>query len=132
MKESKNARKRRKRREQANQAAEDELAEITLEQQVLKEMSAKNAAANPGGPSGLVVESEHQEPLRPKTPPAPQPEPEPKPKPKAEPKAQPSGKKSKQPISLNIADMISALEVGDLKALTCHTWFAKWNAKNTS
>ncbi|XP_013409777.1 selenocysteine insertion sequence-binding protein 2-like isoform X3 [Lingula anatina] len=69
-KEGKNARKRRKRREMANRAAEDELAEITIEQQMLKEI-------------GLKKQMQQQAA---------------------------SGKKSKQPMTLNIADMIDALE----------------------
>lgn len=79
-KESKTVRKRRKRREAADKAAEDELAEITLEQQVLKEFSSKQR----------VVPSSPQPP-----PPAPPPA---------------SKKKSQQPVSLNIAAMIDALE----------------------
>ena len=87
MKEGKNARKKRKRREAIDKAADDELAEITLEQQVLRELSAKsqqqqqqstdssNQPKKSGGGSGG------------------------------------GGKRSAAPISLNIADMITALEV---------------------
>ncbi|CAH1790315.1 unnamed protein product [Owenia fusiformis] len=69
-KESKTERKRRKRREMANKAAEVELAEITFEQEMLKEMGLKKSQKQPEN----------------------------------------SGKKSKQPIALNIAAMIDALE----------------------
>ena len=90
MKEGKNARKKRKRREAIDKAADDELAEITLEQQVLRELSAKSQqqqqqstdssnqpkkSSGGGGGSGG------------------------------------GGKRSAAPISLNIADMITALEV---------------------
>ena len=87
MKEGKNARKKRKRREAIDKAADDELAEITLEQQVLRELSAKsqqqqqqstdssNQPKKSGGGGGG------------------------------------GGKRSAAPISLNIADMITALEV---------------------
>ncbi|XP_041355730.1 selenocysteine insertion sequence-binding protein 2-like isoform X2 [Gigantopelta aegis] len=46
--ESKCARKRRKRRELANRAAEEELAEITLEQQMLKEFKLKQPTVSSG------------------------------------------------------------------------------------
>ena len=93
-KESKNARKRRKRRELASRAADEELAEISFEQSVLKELRSKSL----------------KDPISPETAPVKEP-PEPMPAPAPQPKSQPAGKKSKQPISLNFADMISALEV---------------------
>ncbi len=74
-KETKNARKRRKRREMANQAADDELAEISIEQQVLKKIHTKQT------PGGQATQEQR------------------------------SGNKTKHPISLNLADMINALEV---------------------
>ncbi|KAK2167715.1 hypothetical protein LSH36_25g10000 [Paralvinella palmiformis] len=90
-KESKNARKRRKRRELASRAADEELAEICLEQTVLKELRSK---------SHLTDITKQEEPVskgsNDTAPPIPKP--------------QSAGKKSKQPISLNFADMISALE----------------------
>ncbi|XP_074661442.1 uncharacterized protein LOC141914067 [Tubulanus polymorphus] len=86
-KESKAVRKMRKRREIANEAADKELLEISIEQQVLKEMSMKQQQTSTsnqqkpspqsGGAGGASTSG---------------------------------GKKSKQPLSLNIADMISALE----------------------
>ena len=84
----------------ANRAADEELAEITLEQQVLKELSSKGQKQqqNSGDkePSKSVSEAE----LSPALVPAPAPAPVPV----------PQGKKSKQPMSLSIADMITALE----------------------
>ena len=70
LKENKAVRKRRKRRELANEAAEKELLEISLEQQVLKQIGLKS---KPNKPS--------------------------------------STRKSKEPVALNIAEMICALEV---------------------
>ena len=90
-KETKNARKRRKRRELANKAAEEELAEITIEQEVLKEIRTKKQ--HYGGASSGGEETD-------KTPPPPPP-----------PQPSYSGRKSQQPLSINIADMITALEV---------------------
>ena len=97
-KETKTARKRRKRREIANKAADDELAEINLEQQVLKEMGMKKSqeqqsttTTTPGGTaSGGATKNGP---------------------PGGATAAGGGGKKSKAPIALNIADMISALEV---------------------
>lgn len=65
------------------------MAEITLEQEVLRELSNKHKADPKAAPKA-------------KTPPPPAEAPK---------AAAPSGKKSKQPISLSIADMIDALEV---------------------
>ena len=93
-KESKNARKRRKRREMASRAADEELAEICLEQTVLKELRSK---------SHMTDVTKQETPTSKGASSTTQP---------ASNKPQPAGKKSKQPISLNFADMISALEVG--------------------
>ena len=77
-KATKNARKRQKRRDAANRMAEEELAEISIEQEVLKEISAKHQQkqqkvekkSEPSGGGG-------------------------------------GGKKSKQPISLNTGNINS-------------------------
>ncbi|CAG5125725.1 unnamed protein product, partial [Candidula unifasciata] len=97
--ESKRARKRRKRREQANKAAEAELAEISLEQQWLKEVGLKkppNHRTAEGGVGkatpGLITNSYVIN----------------------EAKKQTSGKggdrKSQQPIAFDIAAMIDAIQ----------------------
>ena len=96
------ARKRRKRREMASRAADEELAEITIEQQVLREMSSSKSqvqqAQAKSSQSGAGVSTSKAEKQQ-----------QPQQQQAATPK--PSGKKSQQPISLSIADMISALEV---------------------
>lgn len=87
-KESKAARKRRKRLEIANRAAEEELAEISLEQQVLVELSGSKV--NQG--SRKVADASSAASAASEPPPQ-------------------SGKRSQRPININIADMITALEV---------------------
>lgn len=86
-KESKAARKRRKRLEIANRAAEEELAEISLEQQVLVELSGSkvNQGARKVTDASSAASAASDPPQ--------------------------SGKRSQRPINLNIADMITALEV---------------------
>ncbi|CAL1533082.1 unnamed protein product [Lymnaea stagnalis] len=94
--ESKRARKRRKRREHANKAAEAELAEISLEQQWLKEVGLKKSGhqAPLGGKSngGIITDaavvSEAKRQAGVKT----------------------GGKKSQQPIAFDIAAMIEAIQ----------------------
>ena len=118
-KDAKTARRRRKRHEMASRAADEELAEITLEQQVLKEMSAKSQK-----------QQQHNSDKEPsKTEPEPVPVHAPVPAPVhvpvhapvhapvpayvMVPAPLPSSLKpgtSKQAMSLSIADMISALE----------------------
>lgn len=85
--ESKRARKRRKRREQANKAAETELAEISLEQRLLKEGLKKSVGAAPGiiSDASIVKEAKKQ--------------------------GGGSGKKSKEPITFSIADVLDAMQV---------------------
>ena len=78
-KEDKYARRRRKRQEKVDLEVTEELAEISLEQEVLRELSVKPHQDND--------------------------------------KKKPTGKRTKQPISLSIADMITALEVITLKPL---------------
>ena len=95
-KESKTARKRRKRREIASRAADDELAEISIEQQMLAELGNKG--------TGRTASAKAQEQQKPTVVPEPTPPAPSKP-------AASSRVKSKTPIALNIADMISALEV---------------------
>ncbi len=90
VKETKALRKRRKRLEIANRAAEEELAEISLEQQVLVELSGSKASQG----TRKITASLHAEAAAAPEPPAPQ-----------------TGKRSQRPINLNIADMITALEV---------------------
>ncbi|KAH9502160.1 hypothetical protein Btru_070284 [Bulinus truncatus] len=94
--ESKKARKRRKRREQANKAAEAELAEISLEQQWLKEMGLKKAVSHglTGGKSmpGIITDSMVVNEA----------------KKMAGNKG--GGKKSQQPIAVDIAAMIDAIQ----------------------
>ena len=96
-KETKTARKRRKRCEMANRAADEELAEITLEQQVLKELSSKSQKQHQQNAVDQELSKSDTEPS-----PAPAPAPVSV--------SLPPGKKSKQPMSLSIADMITALE----------------------
>ena len=83
----------------ANRAADEELAEITLEQQVLKELSSKSQKQHKqkAGDEDLAKSDT---------------EPSPAPAPALAPVSVslPPGKKSKQPMSLSIADMITALE----------------------
>ncbi|KAK0055783.1 selenocysteine insertion sequence-binding protein 2 [Biomphalaria pfeifferi] len=93
--ESKRARKRRKRREQANKAAEAELAEISLEQQWLREMGLKKAVGQglsskplPGVITDTVVVNEAKKAAASKG----------------------GGKKSQQPIAIDIAAMIDAIQ----------------------
>ncbi|XP_076439076.1 uncharacterized protein LOC143277972 isoform X3 [Babylonia areolata] len=105
---SKKARKRRKRRELANRAAEAELAEITLEQQMLRHKVTSSQGSRPGSGSreerspargGLITDqavvkqakgagSGGQAPSS----------------------SSSSGKRLHQPISLSIADMLDAFE----------------------
>ncbi|XP_059140026.1 uncharacterized protein LOC131928117 [Physella acuta] len=92
--ESKKARKRRKRREQANKAAEAELAEISLEQQWLKEVGLKKSANHtlsgkpiPGVITNTAVVSEAKKQGK-----------------------GAGGKKSQQPMALDIAAMIDAIQ----------------------
>ncbi|XP_048251279.1 uncharacterized protein LOC124121959 [Haliotis rufescens] len=102
--ESKSARKRRKRRELANKAAEVELAEISLEQQMLKELSLKpkqGLAGSQEASSSKSQKSSKQGGII------------------SEPAVVQEakkdgggggGKKSKQPIAFDIGAMITALE----------------------
>lgn len=88
---SKAAKKRRKRRELVNKAADDELAEINLEQQVLKAEHMKSKQSKTGsnkesGPQPGIL--------------------------KVNPQQQSSGgKKSKQLVALDLGAMIKELEV---------------------
>ena len=106
-KDAKTARRRRKRHEMASRAADEELAEITLEQQVLKEMSAKSQKQQ--------QQNSDKEPAKTEPEPVPVHAPVHAPVPAyvMVPAPLPSSLKpgtSKQAMSLSIADMISALE----------------------
>ncbi|XP_050404547.1 selenocysteine insertion sequence-binding protein 2-like [Patella vulgata] len=83
--ETKSARKRRKRQDQANKAAKDEMAEITIEQQMLQELGLKSKQEQPS-----VKE------VVPSVP--------------AKTKSNKNNRKSNQPIALDFAAMIDALE----------------------
>ena len=106
---SKRARKRRKRRELANRAAEAELAEILLEQQVLRELGHKVAGRGSRPSSGSREERsrsrEEKSPARGLI------------TDQAVVRqakgvgGQGSGKRLHQPIALSIADMLDAFEV---------------------
>lgn len=104
---SKRARKRRKRRELANRAAEAELAEITLEQQMLRHKVTTGRGSRPGSGSrdersrsrdekspgrGLITDQAVVKQA------------------KAGDSQQSSGNRLHQPISLSIADMLDAFE----------------------
>ncbi|XP_067653114.1 selenocysteine insertion sequence-binding protein 2-like [Haliotis asinina] len=101
--ESKSARKRRKRRELANKAAEVELAEISLEQQMLKELSLKPKQGLTGsqeGSSGKSPKTSKQGGIIS----------EPAVVQESKKDGRGGGKKSKQPIAFDIGAMITALE----------------------
>ena len=85
--ESKRARRRRRRREKANKAAEDELAEISVEHELMKSGFSSGSRPIGGIITDIAVVGEAKKPTN------------------------VGGKKSQQPIAFDIAAMIDAIQV---------------------